>query len=42
LTSGGRERTEAEYTELFGKAGLTMTRVVPTNAVVSIVEAAAA
>ncbi len=38
LTSGGRERTEAEYTELFGKAGLTMTRVVPTNAVVSIVE----
>ncbi len=42
LTSGGRERMEEEYAELFEKAGLTLTRVVPTNAVVSIVEAMAA
>ena len=42
LTSGGRERTEEEYAELFAQAGLTLTRVVPTHAVVSIVEGTAA
>jgi hypothetical protein len=36
---GGMERTEEEYRELLGKAGLQLTRVVPTEAVVSIVEA---
>ncbi len=38
LTSGGRERTEEEYAELYAQVGLTLTRVVPTHAVVSIVE----
>ena len=42
LTSGGRERTEEEYAELYAQAGLTLTRVVPTHAVVSIVEGTAA
>ena len=28
-TPGGQERTEAEYAELFSKAGLRLTRVVP-------------
>ena len=42
LTSGGRERTEEEYAKLYAQAGLTLTRVVPTNAVVSVVEGTAA
>lgn len=42
LTSGGRERTEEEYAELFAQAGLSLSRVVPTHAVVSIVEGTAA
>lgn len=36
---GGQERTAAEYGELLGKAGLRMTRVVPTASEVSVVEA---
>jgi hypothetical protein len=36
---GGRERTEQEYAELLGKAGLRLTRVVPTESAVSVVEA---
>lgn len=36
---GGQERTPAEYDELLSKAGLKMTRVVPTESPVSIVEA---
>ncbi len=42
LTSGGRERTEEEYAELYAQAGLTLTRIIPTHAVVSIVEGTAA
>ena len=42
LTVGGRERTEEEYAALFNKAGLALSRVVPTPAVVSIVEGTAA
>ena len=42
LTSGGRERTEEEYAALFAQAGLSLSRVVPTHAVVSIVEGTAA
>jgi hypothetical protein len=34
----GRERVEAEFRELFGRAGLKLNRVVPTEAAVSIVE----
>jgi hypothetical protein len=36
---GGRERTAEEYAELLAKAGLKMTRTVPTASAVSIVEA---
>jgi hypothetical protein len=36
---GGQERTEAEYASLLGKAGFRLNRVVPTESVVSVVEA---
>jgi O-methyltransferase domain/Dimerisation domain len=36
---GGQERTEQEYRTLLGKAGLRLTRVVPTESPVSVVEA---
>ena len=39
VATGGQERTEAEYGILLGKAGLRLTRVVPTNSAVSLVEA---
>jgi O-methyltransferase domain len=38
-TSGGRERTEAEYRTLCDRAGLRLTRIVPSNALISLVEA---
>jgi hypothetical protein len=37
--AGGEERTAEEYAALLGKAGLRMTRVVPTASPVSVVEA---
>jgi hypothetical protein len=37
---GGQERTEQEYGVLLAKAGLRLTRVVPTQSAVSVVEAA--
>ena len=36
---GGRERTQAEYAALFQEAGFRLTRVVPTPAGPSVVEA---
>ena len=36
---GGRERTEREYAALLDRAGLRMTRVVPTISTISLVEA---
>ena len=39
---GGQERTEQEYAALLGKAGFRLTRVVPTESAVSVVEAAPA
>lgn len=39
VVPGGQERTPAEYDELLTKAGFRMTRVVPTESPVSIVEA---
>jgi hypothetical protein len=39
---GGQERTESEYAALLGKAGLRLTRVVPTASAASIVEAVSA
>ena len=42
VVPGGRERTEAEYAPLLAKAGFRLTRVVPTESAVSVVEAAPA
>jgi len=39
VVPGGQERTEAEYALLLGKANFRLSRVVPTQSVVSIVEA---
>lgn len=39
VVPGGQERTEAEYASLLDKAGFRMQRVVPTESVVSVVEA---
>ena len=36
---GGQERTEPEYRQLLEKTGFQLTRVVPTESAVSIVEA---
>lgn len=36
---GGRERTEAEYATLFARAGFRLTRVVPTQSPMSVIEA---
>jgi hypothetical protein len=38
----GRERTEVQYRDLLAKAGLTLTRIVPTQGEISILEAHAA
>jgi hypothetical protein len=35
---GGQERTEEEYRTLYGGAGFRLTRIVPTNAGVSVIE----
>ena len=37
--AGGTERTEKEYATLFAKAGFNLTRVVPTQSPVSVIEA---
>jgi hypothetical protein len=39
VVPGGQERTEAEYASLLSKAGFRLARVVPTESVVSVVEA---
>jgi hypothetical protein len=39
VVPGGQERTEAEYAELLRKTGFRLGRVVPTESVVSVVEA---
>ncbi|MGH3720770.1 MAG: methyltransferase [Pseudonocardiaceae bacterium] len=39
MTSGGRQRTEAEHRALLGRAGLRLARVVPTTSMASLVEA---
>jgi len=36
---GGRERTAEEYASLFARAGFTLTRVVPTESLMSVIEA---
>jgi hypothetical protein len=39
VMTGGRERTEAEYTALLRSAGLRLTRVIPTYTEMSVIEA---
>jgi hypothetical protein len=39
VLNGGQERTEKEYRELLDKTGFRLTRVVPTDTAVSIIEA---
>ena len=36
--AGGMERTESEFSDLLSRAGLHLTRIVPTNTWLSIVE----
>lgn len=38
LIPGGKERTEAEYRDLFASAGFRLTRIMPTRTEISIVE----
>ncbi len=38
LMPGGRERTEQEFRVLFERAGFTLTRIVPTESPLSVVE----
>jgi hypothetical protein len=38
VMTGGRERTEAEFRELFERAGFRLTRVVPTESPFSVIE----
>ena len=35
-TSGGRQRTDAEYRTLLGRSGLRLTRVVPSTGRISL------
>ena len=39
VSPGGKERTAAEYEELFARAGFRMTRIVPTKSAYSVIEA---
>ena len=39
LTSGGRERTEADYKALLGSAGFELARIIPTKCPLHIIEA---
>ncbi len=39
VSPGGKERTAAEYKELFARAGLRLTRIVPTKSPYSVIEA---
>jgi hypothetical protein len=41
LTPGGRERSEAEYAALLASAGLSLNRVIPTAAGISLIDAVA-
>lgn len=38
MMAGGRERTEAEFADLLAKAGLRLTRVVPTKSSMCVIE----
>ena len=38
VTTGGRERTEAEFEDLFESSGLKLSRIIPTKDQVSVIE----
>jgi SAM-dependent methyltransferase len=38
VLTGGRERNEAEYRDLLERAGFTLDRIIPTRALVSLIE----
>jgi C-methyltransferase len=40
VNTGGRQRSEAEFRSLYGAAGFTLTRIVPTPARVAVIEGA--
>jgi hypothetical protein len=40
VVSGGMERTAEEYGELLRSGGFRLTRIVPTQSAVSVIEAA--
>jgi ubiquinone/menaquinone biosynthesis C-methylase UbiE len=40
VVTGGRERTEAEYRDLFAQAGFRLTRVIPTQSPAHVIEGA--
>jgi hypothetical protein len=42
VMTGGRERTEAEYSNLLSAAGLKLTRIIPTHTEMSLIEAVGA
>lgn len=42
VSPGGKERTAAEYEDLLARAGLRMTRIVPTKSPYSVIEAVVA
>lgn len=39
VMTGGRERTEKQFAELFAAAGFRLNRIVPTESAFSIIEA---
>jgi hypothetical protein len=42
VNTGGRQRSEAEFRFLYGAAGFTLTRIVPTQTRVAVIEGAPA
>jgi hypothetical protein len=38
VSTGGRQRSEAEFRSLYGRAGFTLERLIPTAATVSVIE----
>ena len=41
VSPGGKERTAAEYEDLFARAGFTLTQIIPTNSPYSVIEGVA-
>ena len=41
VCTGGRQRSEAEFRELYAAAGLRLTRIVPTMGMACVIEGVA-